>query len=367
MSDNKLRSAIIIPALNPKGLLISYCKKLIDAGFNRIILVDDGSDDEHKAVFESLRSFPECVIIEHEINQGKGRGLKDAFNYFLKMSDVSEYDGVITADADGQHTVTDVIRLAESLHEVSQSDDEASKQVLILGSRDFSMEHVPFKSRYGNITTRFVFRLLHGVKITDTQTGLRGIPTLVIPKFIDIFGERFEYETNMLIVAAHQGVSIREITIETVYEGKNEGSHFNPFKDSWAIYKLLLGTFFKFAISSVLSFLLDIGLFTLAVFLFKKYGFTETTAIVAGTVSARILSSIFNYLVNRNVVFKSNSKASGLIKYYILVVLQMCASAGLVALFVKILGFWETPVKIVVDFVLFLLSYQIQNRLIFKN
>ena len=362
----KRTSAIIIPALDPGRELIEYVDSLIAAGFDRIILVDDGSDAEHRKIFDELAVHNECSVLRHAVNLGKGRGLKNAFNYFLNMSDVSDYYGVVTADSDGQHTVQDVIRISDRLKE----DSEKGTAALLLGSRDFDLSHVPFKSRWGNRLTRGVFHLLHGVKLMDTQTGLRGVPTSLIPDFIELFGERFEYETNMLIAAARSETGIVELSIETVYENNNEGTHFNPVRDSWAIYKLLFGTFFKYIMASLSSFIIDILMFQLALSLLKKFAIDAGSVITipVATAIARVISSIYNYLINRNVVFASKSNGlSSLIKYYILAAVQLGCSAALVTVFYNWIGIPEVFVKTVVDCVLFLVSFQIQKRLIFNK
>ena len=364
MDRNKQSAAIIIPALDPDAKMAAYVEELIEAGFDRIILVNDGSDEEHSKVFDDLKSHQECVVLRHVINLGKGRGLKNAFNYFLGMDDVNKYCGVITVDSDGQHTVADVLKIATKM----QNNSDEHRDSLVLGCRNFDLSHVPFKSRYGNKITIATFRLLHGVKLSDTQTGLRGIPTSLIPAYIDLAGERFEYETNMLIVSARSGIGITEVPIETVYMDNNAGTHFNPFRDSVAIYKLLFGTFFKYILSSLSSFVIDIALFQFVLMLTKGGSLGEAKAILVSTVVARVFSSMYNYLINRNIVFHSSSNsAASLIEYYILCVLQMACSAGLVVVFYNILGIPETVVKLIVDFVLFLFSYQIQKRFIFKR
>lgn len=358
------KAVIIIPALNPDDRLISYCDDLIAAGFNRLLLIDDGSDAEHRRIFDALSDKPECVIFRHAINLGKGRALKNAFNLYLNMEDKDDYCGVITADADGQHTVKDVIRLQEKMAEGCNK--------LILGARDFDADNVPPKSKFGNKCTRAVFKMLHGAKLQDTQTGLRGVPNAIVAKYVDLYGERFEYETAMLITTAREKIGFEEVIIDTVYENNNEGTHFHPIRDSYAIYKLLLGTFFKYIISSLLSFIIDIGLFKLFLAVFAAAVLGDSKRIVIATVLARILSSLFNFTVNKNVVFNAGGKSgaengSMLVKYYTLCIIQMACSAGLVALIFNALHLPETVIKVCVDTVLFLISYQIQRRLIFKE
>lgn len=355
---NTKKALIIIPAYEPDNKLIDYCTSLIQAGFDKLLIVNDGSDEKCASIFDTLCHMSECTVLTHAINLGKGRALKDAFNYFLNMPDLHEYCGVITADSDGQHTVADVLKL--------QTELQTGKSELILGARDFSGSNVPPKSKFGNQLTCFVFRLLHGAKLKDTQTGLRAIPTDLVSTYLDINGERFEYETNMLIVTAMKQIPFCEIEIETIYLNENKGTHFNPIRDSIAIYKLLFSTFIKYTLASLSSFILDIAIFQFVLMLTGSL--QESIRIYVATVVARILSSIYNFLINKNVVFQRKDSGSGmLIKYYILCIIQMCCSAGLVLVFYRFLHIPETVVKIIVDTVLFMVSYRIQKKFIFKK
>ena len=107
-------SVLIIPSLNPDESLITYVRELIADGFTKIILVNDGSGPQSRPTFDTIGSWPECDLLVHTVNMGKGRSLKDAFNYYCQKY-ADHYAGVITVDADGQHTREDVIRLDESL------------------------------------------------------------------------------------------------------------------------------------------------------------------------------------------------------------------------------------------------------------
>lgn len=353
-------AVVIIPALNPDDRLVSYCEDLINAGFSRIILIDDGSSAEFRPIFDSLAKKEECVLLRHAINLGKGRALKNALNLFLNFEDVDQFCGVVTADADGQHSVKDVIRLQEVMANGCNK--------LILGSRDFDLSHVPKSSKFGNKLTRTLFRLLHGAKLIDTQTGLRAIPTSIVPSYLDLDGERYEYETAMLIATARNNIGFEEVLIETIYENNNECSHFNPIRDSYLIYKLLLGTFFKYILSSLLSFLIDIGLFQLVLSIVAGSALSDSRRIVVATVISRVFSSLFNFTVNKTVVFKSSGKGGlMMLKYYILCLIQMGCSAGLVAAIFSVTPLPETLIKVIVDAILFIISYQIQHRFIFKE
>lgn len=350
-----MNTVIIIPALNPDEKLITYVQSLIDAGENNILVIDDGSDNDKQYIFEHLQKYEHCHLIKHAVNMGKGRALKDAFNYCLSHFR-NETGGVITVDSDGQHLVEDVLRVKKELTE--------NPAALILGVRNFSQDNVPPKSAFGNKMTRGIIKLLYGGNITDTQTGLRAISYQVLPDFLTLYGERFEYETGMLLEALRKNIPIREVEIHTIYYAENKGTHFNPIADSWKIYKLILGTFLKYALSSLSSSLIDLGMFQILSMILKSASLS--VQVWDSTILARIISSIYNYFINKNVVFRSKSNGrSSLIKYYILVVVQMCTSAGLVYLFVKIIGLPKLLIKIIVDTLLFFVSFRIQKKWIF--
>lgn len=348
---------LVIPALNPPNVLGQYVADLSAEGFDKIILVDDGSREEYRDIFNELKERYNCDLLVHVVNMGKGRALKDALNYYLNAYS-ADYKGVITADSDGQHLVKDVVRMDD---EIGQDDS-----ALILGVRDFDQADVPFKSRAGNRITRNVLKLLIGGSVTDTQTGLRGIPNRIAYEYLTLTGERFEYETTMLIESIKKDIPIREITIDTVYYDGNSETHFHPVKDSIRIYKLIFGSFIKYMFVSLSSFVLDYGLFCLlsAVLI----GAVDATRVWVATVVARVISSLYNYFMNRNVVFKSERDVKQtIIRYYALAIVQMCCSAGLVLAATRGLH-WPSPViKPIVDTLLFLLSYQIQSRWIFRE
>lgn len=349
-------TVILIPSLNPDEKLVKYVDELIGLGFDKILVVNDGSRKDCDNIFSRISQIKEVVVIEHKVNCGKGRALKTGFSYILKHYD--DCVGVVTADSDGQHSPKDTLKVAGALCE--------NKDSIILGTRDFNEEQVPFKSRYGNKITTVVFWLLYGKYINDTQTGLRGIGIQYLEKLCGLKGERFEYEIRMLIYGAKSGIELKEVTIETIYIDDNRETHFDPVRDSIKIYKILFASFFLYLLSSLSSFLIDMSVFSLLnVFILK--GLTRGTNIFLSTAFARIISSIYNFTVNHKVVFKSDSNMiRTAIGYYTLVVVQMCCSAGLVYLLTNVVTIPAVIAKVVVDTVLFFVSYQIQQRYIFK-
>ena len=363
MSGEMLKKiAVVIPSLDPGENMPQLVKNLCSCGFSRFVLVDDGSKAENRGYFEQAIQFAEETgadirLLRHAVNQGKGRALKTAFSCLLNEYKPEEISGVVTVDADGQHSPEDTKRVAEALLE---------EEALILGTRNFSKD-TPFKSRYGNHITTAVFALLYGKKIRDTQTGLRGIPYGFLAECLRLEGERFEYEIKMLIDAVRCKWQIKEVEIQTIYVDSNRATHFHAVKDSLRIYRVLFGCFFGFAASGILSFLLDIGLFT---FLTKTIFSTlpANLCILGGTVIARICSSLFNFSMNRSLVFKGKGKTSGaLIRYYILCVCQMLCSWALVSGLFSCLDWEPSGLKVFVDLVLFFASYQIQRVWVFNK
>lgn len=351
--EEEMNITIIIPALNPDRSLIDYVKELKNAGLDNLLIIDDGSEEEKKEIFTILEKELSCVVLRHAMNMGKGRALKDAFNYCLTNS---WGEGVITVDSDGQHTVKDVVRMKEAL--------EAHPDALILGARVFEGGNVPPKSSFGNKLTRKIMKFLYGGNITDTQTGLRALSFGVLPEYLTLFGERFEYETGMLIETLRKKIPIHEVKIETIYFEENKGTHFRPIADSWAIYKLIFGTFFKYSLSSFSSSLIDLGMFELLILILK--GTSTVTKVWGATVGARIISSLYNYYVNKTIVFRENGESKNtFVKYYALCMCQMCVSAFGVYVLYQWLRLPEMLTKIIVDAVLFVLSFQIQRKWIF--
>lgn len=221
---------LLIPALDPDEKLLRLLDDMTAAGWSDpVVLVDDGSDLRCRAIFDRAQSLG-CHLVRHARNLGKGRGLKTGFNYCLDHFPGAV--GAITADADGQHSPADIIACADALR--------AHPQALIMGCRDFSAAGVPMHNQLGNRITRTAMRLLCGVKTSDSQTGLRGIPSGFMRHMLDVPGERFEYETNMLLETRRQHVDIDEVTIQTLYIEGNASSHFNVLTDSWRIYSQLL-------------------------------------------------------------------------------------------------------------------------------
>lgn len=340
---------VIIPAYNPdEKIFLEFIEKL-NKEFSKILVVNDGSSEECASVFKKIEEM-NIKLVKHSVNLGKGRALKTAFNEVLNT--YPECIGSVCADCDGQHSIEDI---KKCVHEL-----ENNKNSLIIGARDFNKSNVPARSKFGNKITRGIFKIFIGLSITDTQTGLRAISNNLMRLFMNVKGERYEYETNMLIECKNQDINIVEVPINTIYIEENRTSKFNPIKDSISIYKM----FAKYIFSAVSSFVIDIALFKLFLMIFNNANLVNS--IICSTIISRIISSLYNFIINGKVVFKNINKSS-LIKYVILVIVQMFVSAFAVEYLSKIIKINTVIIKIFVDAVIFMVNFVVQREFVFKK
>jgi len=352
-----INSAVVLPALNPMPNLLDFVRKLLESGIPQVIIVNDGSDSSFNDIFREVNQLEHCTVLTHKVNLGKGRALKTAFSYF--MEHYAYLDGVVTADADGQHQIADICRICEIM--------SLKQDSLILGVRNFKEDNVPKRSYIGNLVTSHIFQLLYGNYLNDTQTGLRGIPASELAWMVDMSGERFDYEINMLIKAKRRNLGFSMIPIKTLYFDNNSGSHYCTAKDSALIFMRLISGLVKYSGATVVSGFFDI----LGFFLLNSVVLADWSApvrIFSSTVIARVISSMCNYLLNRRFIFADTSKLkTSAIRYYVLCIFQMMASYGSVY---AISLYWrvnESIIKLIIDCILGCISYQIQLHWVFRK
>ncbi len=345
---------VIIPVYEPDHKLIRLLTALKEANIEQIVLVDDGSGSKFQELFTKAKEISSCEILVHSVNMGKGRALKTAMNYCLQA--YPEAIGCVTADSDGQHTPADILSCMQMLEHHPHS--------LILGCRDFKRQDVPARSAFGNRFTCKVFRYLVGLTISDTQTGLRGISAEYMKRLLTVDGERFEFETNMLIETKNAEIEIKEYPIQTIYIEENKTSHFRTIRDSARIYMV----FGKFLFSALSSSVVDLLFFSLFCSLFRGNEFGGFSHIVLATFFARVISAGYNFMMNYKMVFRSkDSIRSAGLKYLALAAVQMSCSAFLVNGLYNLLGFQELFIKIPVDGFLFFISFFIQREFVYRK
>ncbi len=351
---------VLIPAYKPDERMLTLIDELHGRTDYRILVVNDGSGSDFDHVFAAVPDY--CTVLTHEVNMGKGRAMKTGFAYILENF---PGEGAVIADCDGQHTCDDILKTGHMLEENPHS--------LVIGCREFKND-IPFRSRFGNKMTIFMFRLVSGKKVSDTQTGLRGIPSDSLSFMTEIPGDRYEYEMNMLLYAVKQKIDIKEIGIETVYIDNNASSHFNVLRDSFRIYKVLLKfafvrilSFLKFAGSSFISYAVDYIMAILLDTILSK-SISKSASLFISTYSARAVSSVLNYILNKKLVFRNeDSVTTTAFRYFMLAVAVILVGSGILYVLDIELGMNLAVAKPIVDTALYFVNYFIQKKFIFKN
>jgi glycosyltransferase involved in cell wall biosynthesis len=339
-------TAIIIPVFRPNGNLSKLIHALRLTYHQPIIVVDDGNSDQ--TIFKQLLGV---TILHHSINQGKGAALKTGFQYVLDH--LPEIEGVVTADADGQHPSEDILKVASLL--------DQDPRAFYLATRTFD-KRTPWSNKVGNLITRYVFLAVTGQKIMDTQNGLRGIPRWLIPTIIKIPQQRFDYEMAMLKNIADKKTTMVQVPTQSIYHQEGAISSFRQWRDSYLIYQILLKDFFRFFQVSVLSFVIDYGLFLL----FYQW-LSGTYRIILAVIFSRMLSGIANYTLNRLYSFRSKVRLSQSMVQYLLLFLIIMATSAWLTDGITLLGLSAAWSKLMVDLFLFIVSYQVQKKYIFKH
>lgn len=316
-------AVVLLPCYDPNEKIMKEFLKELASEFKNIVIVDDGCNKKHaKFMRELVKSYP---VIKHNVNLGKGRGIKNGINYILNNYPKAKV--MVTADCDGQHSVKDIKKCVDVALK--------SGDCIVLGCRNFSEKQVPFKSRYGNRLTRNVLYTFVGQKISDTQTGLRAMNMDVAKRLIELPGERYEYETNVLIAAKNLNLAIKEVEIETIYINDNETSHFNPVKDSLKIYK----TFTSFILVTLFAYILETVFFAGCYNLFDYWWSIGLFLLIC-----KLLSTLIILLLNKHINL-----------FYTIMNLLV------VVIITTLVGKYVVGIKILLDLVMFILMMFVMN------
>ena len=339
----------LIPAYKPPEELVSLVSEIFELARDdipQIVVVDDGSGELFEPVFEKLNALSGVTVIKHAINMGKGAALKTGFNHILTTS--PSVISIVTADADGQHAPADIVKVVRIALE--------NPDQLIIGTRSFQKE-VPFRSRIGNILTRMIYGLLTGVKLIDTQSGLRVWPKRLATHALSVNSNRYEFEMECLISFQRIGTSIPiEVPIRTIYEERNQSSHFNPLTDSALIYFVFL----RYFGASIATVLVDYCVFFIA--------FGQTSSLGISLFFARSVATLLSFVLSRRFVFKSQAKWwQSFVKFVAtIIVFSFISFAGIQYLTaaLKVNLFLS---KIIVEGMLYLCGFAVLNQYVFPG
>jgi glycosyltransferase involved in cell wall biosynthesis len=216
----RLTAAAVIPAYGEQkhvGDIVRRTRLQLD----HVLVVDDGSNDQ--TARRSREAGAEVIV--HNQNRGKGEAIKTGLRHWLDR----QFARVIILDADGQH-------LPEEIDRFMAAAVTAAKPTLFLGNRMNNLAGMPFIRR---VVNRYMSKQISGLcgqRIPDTQCGFRMLDRQLIPELLG-GGQRFDYETEMLIIACRKGFRIESIPITTVYS--DEVSKIRPARDAIRFFKMM--------------------------------------------------------------------------------------------------------------------------------
>lgn len=335
----------LIPSYEPDDALLKVVDELLKNDFT-VVVVNDGSALKYDEIFHQL---PEEVhYLRYEKNMGKGHALKHGLTYIKDHFD--ESSTIVTMDSDGQHKVSDAIKVIEECDKIGG---------LVLGSRQFD-KNTPFKSRFGNFMARTTFLISTRHKIYDTQTGLRAFKYWLIEKLVEIKGNRYEYEMNVLLDLIKNNIDIHEVKIETIYLDGNSGTHYSAFKDTMRIFKEVI----KFSASSLIGFLVDYAAFSLLTLINVDWAYW----LIACNVIARVISASVNFTINYKVVFNSEDTLwKAILRYIFLALFILGCNTLFLWLLVEQAGVNQYLAKILVEVTMFIVSWIVQRLFVFRR
>jgi glycosyltransferase involved in cell wall biosynthesis len=340
----EIRPVVLIPAYRPEEQLLGLVEELAGrAEIGAVIVVDDGSQAEYREIFRRLAALERVWVLRHVVNLGKGAALKTGLNHTACV--YPESVGVVTADADGQHSAADILRVAAAL--------AASPRHLVLGVRTFGRS-VPLRSRLGNTLTRTIMRAITGQKLSDTQTGLRGIPMEWVPELLKLQAMGYDFELDMLVSSRETVRPVREVGISTIYIDNNRGSHFNPLRDSMRIYFV----FVRFLAASLTTAGIDNLVFILALRWWPEALFCQ--------LAGRLVSGTFQFTAGKYGVFHSKAHTRVALPKYCLSVAGFGAlSYVMIRSIVALTDLGIVPAKLCAETALFFLSFVVQRDFVF--
>lgn len=343
-----MKKIILIPAYEPDEKLIKLLKEINDNNSFDTVVVNDGSSKDKNEIFKQAEKF--AVVLGYDENKGKGAALKTGIKYISE--NYNEDFIVATVDSDGQHSLSDTIKVVDVC--------EKNPDSLVIGSRVFKGK-IPLRSIMGNYITRFVYNLISGVNINDTQTGLRAFSSKLIPFMLSVKGDRYEYEMNVLIECAGNDILITEAFIQAIYIQNNESSHFDTLKDSIRIYKHIL----KYSVTNILCPVLNFILFCIFIYLTRKVSLI--TSVLVSNILCSLISFCLDYYLNKrkyiNKKYNKNKKKFSYIFEFVFHLIISTAFLILISLLIKN-KIWA---KVIVEVILFIISFAIHNLKVHLN
>lgn len=220
---------IVIPSKNCDLKFLKIVKKICEIlNFYKLIIVNDGSNIKSTKILSEIKKIDSRIrLITNKKSIGQGGSIKKAIKCIPKL----EKSKILTMDDDGQHDINDVKKI------IIKSKKILNKNYVCFGVRNFKMENTPLKSFVGNYISQFIFYLITGNKLRDTQTGLRIYTNYLAKKFLMIQNNGFDFHNVMNFYLAKSDIQIKQIQIKTIYFEKNKLTKFKSLQDSLLILR----------------------------------------------------------------------------------------------------------------------------------
>lgn len=318
-----------------------------------VILVDDGMPAEKGAALAEL-ARPGVTLLRHALPLGHGRAVKTGLHALLAAFPSGA--PAVIALADTYSPGADIAALLSAAEE--------SPGALVVGIPPVK-EKLSRKTRLMNWLASTLFSLVQGKRPAEVRAPLRALPGGLIAPAAVLKGEGDDYILNLLLVLCKREIPVRETEVTASHD-------LPPIPGSmWAG---LIVTVAAFLFSSLFSAMLDYILFVIL----YSVVFPETDLIpasmelLAAQVSARVVSSTVNFLLNKKLVFRPAEKGrlaflKMLGKYYLLVIISLGGSSALLYLFSHFLGMPAPLAKPFVELIMYALNYFVQRDIVFRS
>lgn len=224
METNIPKTFLVIPAYNEVNIISDVIKEVKDAGYENIIVVDDGSSDRtyQKAKESGVVALRLCI------NRGKGAAVKTG----VTAAKILGAEIIITMDADGQHNPLDAKKMEDA---IKQGAD------VVLGSRLINPKGMPFHKKIANKIGNLITWILCGIYVSDSQSGFRAYSKKAMD-LINTRNDRYEYDSEVIREISKNKLSFIEMPIEVRYTeySINKKSKMNFSNGIKIIIKLIL-------------------------------------------------------------------------------------------------------------------------------